>query len=377
MKRSISLIALLLFGLQASHAQFLNKLKKKAEAAINKNTENQSNENEGSESNASNSDDAPAARRTRTSSAEKSTASKGVKYGSVLFSLGTGEQLCYNEQSLKIVNNQAVIKVITKQNKEYYLYENGEKSGPFKTAPVDQLPGWPFRNPDRQNAEKSTDWQPYLRSGVLTVDGKNQGTYMNLTAFYHNKEKKKFYGIAMNMEKSAVNNYFISHLGKRKLPLIAGELYVSENDESAAVRVNKTPFLGKTLEEQTKYVANDDFYLLFPDGSNKGPFLEVQASKSYLDAQGNFIEISNSRKTIYLNGEEVLKMDSGLNGEGKLFKSADAKSVAWFERGTLFFADGEKVEMAVQPAISVEGGKTILNWITIQNREVYACHREL
>lgn len=369
MKKFISLTLLALLGVQVSQAQFLNKLKKKAEAVINKSTEHESEETSTEEPATDN--------RSRKSGSDHVSSSKGVKYGTSLFTLSAGERICYNEQSLKIVSNQAVIKVITKLNKEFYLYVNGEKSGPFKTAPVDQLEGWPFRNINSANEKKSTDWQPYLRSGVLTVDGKNIGSFMSVMAFYHNKEKKKFYGIAMNMEKNSVGTYFISNKGKRKLPMTGGELVVSENDEIGAVKVSKTQFLAKTQEEQSKYVANDDFYLLYPDGTNKGPFLDVQARKSYLDEQGDFIEFSSSRNAIYINGEEALKLESGLNSEGKLFKSADAKSMAWFERGNLFFSGGETAELAIQPALSLENGKAVLNWITIKNNEVYACRKEL
>jgi len=369
MKRFIGLTLLTLFSIQVSQAQFLNKLKKKAEAVINKSTEQESEE--------TNSDEPAPDQRSRKSGAEQAPASKGLKYCSPLFTLSSGERICYSEQSLKIVSNQAVIKVITKLNKEFYLYVNGEKSGPFKTAPVDQLEGWPFKNLSSSNDKKKTDPQPYLRSGVLTVDGKNIGNYMSIIAFYHNKEKKKFYGIAMNMEKNSVGTYFISNKGKRKLPMTGGELIISENDEIGAVKVSKTQFLAKTPEDQAKYVANDDYYLLYPDGTNKGPFPDVQARKSYLDEQGNFIELSSSRNTVYINGQEVLKLESGLNSEGKLFKSANATSAAWFERGNLFFTDGETAELALQPALSLEDGKTILNWITIKNNEVYACRKEL
>lgn len=373
MKKILLLSGLLLAATAPGQAQFLNKLKQKAQEAIKKNTSGEQEENQEQATTRESDMPAPATNVSGT----QSPASAGIQqYGSALFKLESGESFCYNEHSLKVTNGTSAVKVITKKNREFYLYENDQKTGPFKTAPVNQLDGWPHKEDSDRSEEKKTDWQPYVRAGVLTVDGKNQGNYMALASFYHNKEKKKFYGVAMNLENNNMTTSLISDKGKRKLPMTGGELIIAENDEFAAAKVTATQYNAKTDEEKFKYVANDDFYLICTDGRTLGPFQEVQAQESYLDDKGRFIQISRSRHAVFINGKEVIRYSENFNGDGKLFIGSET-SCAWFERGELSFTDGTRIAGAIMPTISRIGDKTAVHWIAIQNQQVYACKKDL
>jgi len=369
--RFITMGAVLIIAAQGANAQFLNKLKQKAQNALNKAVQGQSanNTTQSAETGSSG---------TATASSADGPKFNPSEYGHQVFELQPDEHIVYGEHSLRIVNNQTVVKVITRAGGKFYLYENDKRSGPYNTPPVDKLDSWANSTEIHSAHGKRTDWQPYVVRGVLTVDGKDYGQWMSISAFYHNKEKKKFYAVAFKVEGLSPAYYFITEKGTKKIPFAAPELLISDNDEHAGIMIYATQYNAKTDEDRIKYVQNDDFYIVKPDGSAIGPLAAVQASRSYLDNYGNYIEISYSRKAVYMNGKQVYTFAQDSNGNGRFFPSAKGETGAWFERGSLFFTDGTQINHYVlQPAVSVENGKDIINWLTIQDGKVYACKKAL
>ncbi|RFZ92421.1 hypothetical protein D0C36_13415 [Mucilaginibacter conchicola] len=369
MKPITILCAILLLAAQSSHAQFFNKLKQKAQQAVS-GAVSGSQSNQQTSSNNNDDSNAPSS---------SPTGFDASKYGKPAFALEQGERVVYGEATLSIVNNQAVVKVVTSKDRQYYLYEGGVRKGPFNTPPVDKLDSWKAGNGyyfDRDS--KETDWQPYVVKGQLMVDGKSYGAMTTMTKFYHNKAKRKFYGIGMQVGMQGYNTYLVSDKGNRKLSFPTDQLIISDNDELGGVMINATQYNAKTTEDAYKIVTNDDFYVLLTNGKTLGPFAAVQADRTILDNNGNLIQVSTGRKAVFLNGKQTISFGNNMNGDGKAFVSSTGKSGAWFERGSLFFSDGTQViDYAIQPAISTENGKEILNWLSIQNKQVYVCKKDL
>jgi hypothetical protein len=375
MKRIIFMSAAVLLAAPSTQAQFLNKLKQKAQQAVSKAIDGKAGTGTGSnvESDATNSSTAPFPH-------EAKSTFNPEQFGRLACNLQPDERVVYGEHSLDIVNNQALVKVITHNKSQYFLYENDKRSGPFKTPPVEQLGNW--RNSmnyyDSGNDDKRTEWQPYVTKGILTVDGKSYGEVMSMGSFYHNKAKKKFYGVALRLQQMKPSYHLVSHTGSREVPFVSGDLYVSDNDELGGLMITATQFNAKTNEERMKFLTNDDFYIVLSNGKNLGPFPAVQANKSYLDNAGNFIQISAVRKAVFVNGKPAFTFPDHLSGEGRFYMGSTGKSGAWFERGSLYFTDGTSiVDYVIQPTLSTENGKAVINWLTLHNHKLYVCKKEL
>ncbi|MFD0795178.1 hypothetical protein ACFQZX_16265 [Mucilaginibacter litoreus] len=369
MKPITILSAICLLLAQTGKAQFFNKLKQKAQSAVTNAVTGNSNQQVSTSGGSS---------ATGNNSSATSSGFDASKYGTPSFTLEAGERIVYGEATLSIINNLTLIKVITAKDRQYYLYENGTRKGPFNTPPVDKLDNWRSNGDYYNSNDKETNWQPYVVKGILSVDGKSYGEYLQLTKFYHNKAKKRFYGVGVKMEQNAMAVYLVSDKGARKIPLPTEQLLISDNDELGGVIVNATQYNAKTPEETYKIITNDDFYVLLSNGKTLGPFAAVQASQSWLDNNGNLIQVSNSRKAVFINGNQLAAFGDSMNGDGKAFVNSNGKSGAWFERGNLYFTDGTQIiDYALQPAVSVENGKEVLNWLSIQNKQVYVCKKDL
>ena len=362
--------ALLLVAAQSTNAQFLNKLKKKAQSALEKVVD-------GKDANA----DSTVRGQGNTGTSFPGDKSKfdASKYGAPVFEMQADERVVYGEHTLSVVSNQTVVKVVTRVKNEYFLYENDKRSGPFAKPPVEKLDNWHRgMHNDYDADEKKTDPKPYISRGILTVDGKGYGEVMSMGAFYHSKAKKKFYAVTFKLNQYKPTYYFVTEKGSRQLPFVSNELYISDNDEIGGIMITATQFEAKTDEARMKFVLNDDIYIVLSNGKNIGPLKSVAGEKAYLDNAGNFVQISTSRKAIFINGKQAASIPEGSYGQGKFFVGNSGQGGAWFERGNLFFSDGTTIKnYALQPATSVEGGKQVLNWLSIQNKKVYLCKKDL
>jgi len=362
--------ALLLVAAQSTNAQFLNKLKKKAQSALEKVVD-------GKDANA----DSTVRGQGNTGTSFPGDKGKfdASKYGVPVFEMQADERVVYGEHTLSIVSNQTVVKVVTRVKNEYFLYENDKRSGPFAKPPVEKLDNWHRGMDNDYDADdKKTDPKSYISRGILTVDGKGYGEVMSMGAFYHSKAKKKFYAVTFKLNQYKPAYYFVTEKGSRQLPFVSNELYISDNDEIGGIMITATQFEAKTDEARMKFVLNDDIYIVLSNGKNIGPLKSVAGEKAYLDNAGNFVQISTSRKAIFINGKQVAPIPEDSYGQGKFFAGNNGEGGAWFERGNLFFSDGTTIKnYALQPATSVEGGKQVLNWLSIQNKKVYLCKKDL
>lgn len=368
MKPIIILTAACIIAAQSAQAQFLNKIKQKAAAALEKAVDGKNNTGNNNQ------------RPDYGVSREDKNAFNAEQYGHAAMEFQNGETLVYGEHSLRIQNNQTVVKAITKLNNQFFFYENDKRSGPFSTPPVEKLDNR-MHDPyaARGNEEKHSDWNPYLSKGILTVDGKNYGEVMMMHYFYYNKAKKKFYAVITRNENGDAKFYLVTEKGSRKIPLPSNSVYISDDDETGGVMVTATQFNAKNMDEMIKYVPNDDNYILLANGTNIGPLKAVQADVSYIDNYGHFIEVSRSTKAVYSNGKTIFSFgaDNG-NSEGRFYAARSAESGAWFEHGSLYFSDGTRIiNYVMQPAVSVENGKEVINWLSIQNHKLYVCKKDL
>ncbi|RYZ99678.1 MAG: hypothetical protein EOP47_16130 [Sphingobacteriaceae bacterium] len=375
-------VAALLLIANTSNAQFLNKLKKKAEAAVSKavtGSSSSDNAEDKTEDNAS--EGSPA---TSDASSPAPALNPVANYGTQLFSMQKGEYLVYGEVSLAIKTDGAHVKVVTKMNRQFYLYDNGERQGPFTTPPVHLLDkGWKREyGYEKNNADDyMNNGMSYLSAGKLVVDGKSYGPALVVNAMYHNTKTKKFYALVSRSDKNnKIGFYLVSEKGTHKLPGIGTGLIVSENGESGGVVIPATQYNAKTDEDMYKYVVADDNYIVLADGKTNGPFKYVDGTRNSLDDNGNYVQIGKSgpKEGIFVNGKAIIIFAEGIYGQGASFINGAGTSAAWFERGSLQFTDGTLIkDNAIQPALSTDNGVQYVNWVSITKGNVYHCKKEL
>ncbi|RCH56231.1 hypothetical protein DJ568_05720 [Mucilaginibacter hurinus] len=374
--------AMLLLVANTSNAQFLNKLKKKAEAAVTKAVTggglSAESSTEKPEDNAS--DGTPG---NSTSPAAPAAQSTAAKYGTVLFTMEKGEYLVYGELSLAVKADGAHVKAVTRKDRQFYFYDNGQRQGPFTTPPVNLLDeGWK-RDYEYQKTnadEYMSNGMSYLSAGNLVVDGKKYGPALVVNAMYHNTKIKKFYALVTRTENDKMGFYLVSNQGARKLPSIGMGLIVSADGESGGVIIPATQFNAKSEEDAYKFVVADDTYIVLANGKTNGPFKYVDGTRNSLDESGNYIQIGKSgpKEGVYVNGNLLIPFAEGSYGQGASFVNSNGTSAAWFERGNLQFTDGTFIRgKAVQPVLSKENGVSYINWITIEKGNVYHCKKEL
>ncbi|RYD88205.1 MAG: hypothetical protein EOP54_27615 [Sphingobacteriales bacterium] len=373
--------AMLLLVSSISNAQFLNKLKKKAQAAVTNavtgnGSSTETTTTESTEDNAS--EGAPA---TSNSPSAPST-SAAAKYGTQLFTLEKGEYLVYGELSLSVKADGTHVKAVTRLNRQFYLYDNGARSGPYATPPVDKLDDYKRDYEYQKNTtdEYMTKGMSYISAGNLVVDGKKYGQVLMVSALYHNPKTKKFYAIAVKNESDKMNYYLISDKGSRKILGVGLGLIVSANGESGGVLIPATQYNAKTEQDMYNFVANDDSYIVLANGKTLGPYKYVDGTRNQLDDNSNYVQVGKSgpKEGVFVNGKQIISFNEGIGSSGTSFVSADGNNAAWFERGNLLFSDGTFIKgNAIQPAASTENGVKVLNWVMIEKQHVYHCKKEL
>ncbi|GAA4307465.1 hypothetical protein GCM10023149_01030 [Mucilaginibacter gynuensis] len=373
--------AALLVCAQSSEAQFLNKLRKKAEAAVGKAVTGGSSSNN-SDSNASTNDNSEGGAVNGDGGGAAPVSAAASKYGQSLFTLEKSEYIVYGEISLSIKADGSHAKVVTRNNGKFYLYDNNTKSGPFDKAPVHLLDDYKrsYDNPIANQDYEQTNATSYVSAGVFEVDGKSYGKVLTVGSMYHNKKAKKFYAILVKMEQNKMAYYFVTEKTSRKINSAGSNILVSPNGELGGVVIPATQYNAKTEADAYNFVMNDDVYIVLSNGNTVGPFKYAESSSTYLDNNANYVqEASSSKNAVYVNGKPMITFTpDDHTGSGVLFLNAKATSGAWFDQGDLYFSDGTRIKNnALQPAIAVEGGKQMLYWVSLEKKNVYICKKEL
>ena len=134
MKKIIILFLVTMFVTVNTNAQLFDKLKNKAAKALEKKPEQKTANSSDAQSNQNN-------------EAEKNRSEKTVKKSippgsdcEVIFTLAENEKLLYDETEVKVINNKISYAFVVANNKsEYFLIEDGKRSGPFKVSPLKSM----------------------------------------------------------------------------------------------------------------------------------------------------------------------------------------------------------------------------------------------
>ncbi len=388
----ITTLCLSVFMVQSTQAQLLKKLKDKAAKALEPKKDNKNTE----VSNESNNEPS--------GNIEKST-KKQVKPDSlackVIGQLGEGETFLYDETSVIAQNNALSYSfVIVNKQYQYFLIENGNRTGPFKEAPIksakrsdeDEDGGSSGKDDDNISIgddKKDPVAQQYSKTigGKLHIvfNGKNYGPYDYVAKMILSPDKKHFFAITtiggespMTAKMGMGNTYMVSDAGLKKqigsgttMPM---KLIVSNGFKHCK---------GTVMDSKSQKIITTSS----TGKQEEGSMSDVYSSNniSLVDDNGDIITVpSQSPTQILLNGTEVASFKVPIKNRNNLFLMPDVSKSVYYQKGRIYRPDGteEKLTGIVFPKAVTINKITSLYYYKLYKNEtgvtdIYLCKKVL
>lgn len=377
-------------------AQLLKKLKEKAEKAIDG-----KGKNSGSNSSAGSNDDS------NTSSASSNASSPGSSSkttakdpagppanGSVVFNLGVDEQFLYDETAITSNNNGVSYQFVVRSKAGYFLIDNGNRTGPFKTAPIKSR-NVPVESDAESNdvsiGDKKDDIAIQYTKTIggklfIVFNGKNYGPYNYVSKMLVSPDQKKFFAVTtiggannMTTKMGMGNTHIVSNTGVNQkvgssstIPL---KFFVSESFTQAMVVVmdqnSQQLFTATTAGKQTESTMADMY------SSGEGKLL--------VSDKGDIISIpSQSPRQILVNGSEAASFKVPIESISRLTITPDVSKSVYYNNGKLYKANGDEVSISgiLFPKIITTGNTTMVYYFKVYKNEtgvkdVYLCKKEI
>ncbi|MDX2047312.1 MAG: hypothetical protein SFU87_11030 [Chitinophagaceae bacterium] len=386
MKKLIIILCCSVFFITAE-AQLLKKIKDKASKAVSGENKNETKSNDaGSSQNSS-----PA---NTTDNSDNTTPPPG---STKAFTLDAGETLMYDESEIIAENNNVGYRIITQNRKyEYFLIENGQKTGPFK-----QPPGRTRVSKDDESANESSfktkssgnGPDPVAAQYSKTIDGKlyivfnakNYGPYDFVSLMLASPDKKRFYAVVV----SGSDNPMMAKMGMGNCYLI--------NEAQLKQQIGKGMAMGMSLEASSNFKyclahvmdQQDQKIKAFTNNGNKQEYsmteMYTSGNNMWLDNNGNIVTIPPQSPTqVMVNGKEVASFQVPVTNRNNLLLTPDPKYSVYYTEGKIYKADGsmEDASNILFPRLGVVNNKAAIFWLKAYKNEsggkdVYVCKKEL
>ncbi len=392
--KKVFLFLFVCFAINSAEGQLLKKLKDKAQKAVDPTARKADpNQQEAATEEQSSSQNKNAAKWQPTSDCEKQ------------FVLQTGEIFFYDETKVVAINGQVSYSfVIQNKNHEYFLIEDGKRSGPFKNAPVEQMnivSDKKYSSEDSGgsegaddikigNDEKDAVTEQYSKAinGKLYIvfNGKNYGPYDFIAKIKVSPDKKKIWAAVVTGGQSEM----MSRIGIGAYALVneagvsqkfegqnsfATRLVVSQNFKAAALSVmdntsQKAVVMSSTGKKQESSMA--DVY-----SGAKSPVLVAE--------NGDIVSVlSQSPTQLLVNGNEAAAFAVPISNMCRLLILPDYKKSIYYQAGKVYHGDGTEEALtgiAFPKLVTINNEPAIYYYKIYQNdngeKEVYACKRVL
>lgn len=395
MKRAMMLLLCCAMIVPATHAQLLQKLKNKAQKVLDP-AKKEEQKTSGNENGTGGGDKAG---ETPKSKSKKDWIDTTACH--VVFTLdgASGEKLLYDETSVFAKDNKlSYAFVISNKNYDYYVIEDGNRTGPFK---YDKIP-LPSVNKDEEEERNNSDDNINLGNdkkdpvtlqysktigGKLHIvfNGKNYGPYDHVAKMIVSPDKKKFFALvtigganAMTAKMGMGNSFLVNEgtlkqkvSGPNSMPM---RLLVSSGFqhslaivmESESQKVLTVSSAGKKTE-----AGMDQMY-------SGGGLLKVS------DA-GDIVSVpAQSPTQILVNGDEAAAFKVPITNSNRLFLLPDVSKSVYYEKGKLYRGDGsvEDVSYITFPKVVTLGKETALYYYKMRKNdsgdtEVFLCKKGL
>ncbi|MFZ1528074.1 MAG: hypothetical protein WAT19_04940 [Ferruginibacter sp.] len=390
MKKLFLLFAVLSLGINAE-AQLLKKLKEKAEKAL----ESKPKENSSSSSNKTEATEEPASQNSAAKESKQPAAPPSN--GSVVFTLGNDETFFYDETSIIAKNNAVSYQFVVSNKKyEYFLIDNGKRTGPFKEAP----PIKSMKTSDDEYASSNEDDDKINMGGEqkdpvsmqytktiggklhIAFNGKNYGPYDYVGKMLLSPDKKQFFALvvmggenAMMYKMGMGQYYMVNEKGLKQK--IGGGMGMGLKFSASNGFVH---CMASVMDNKTQQIYNATSAGKQTEGS-MADLYSGEKNKTMVSDKGDIISIpAQSPTQILVNGDEAARFAVPVKSLDRLFLMPDVSKSVYYSGGKLYKADGTTVSTKgiMYPKVVTVNNEVVMYYFKIYQNEsgakdVYLC----
>ena len=391
MKKLLLVLLVCFTSFHQSEAQLLKKLKEKAEKIIEQKKPVTATE--------SNTPAAPASENSNKN--ESKTPVKPPSYCDSIFVINAEETFLYDESEVFAVNNQTSYTFVVQNNKyEYFVIEDGKRTGPFKESPVKSVK--PLEEEDGSSSSKDDDkvsmgddkdpiaiqYSKTINGKLFIVfNGKNYGPYDHVGKMIVSRDKKQFFALVtiggantMTAKMGMGNNFMVNEaILKQK---------AGDGAMSMAMKFSVSKGFKHCMAVVMDQTAQKVISITSANKKEEGSMEALYSGSgniSFVNDNGDIVSVpSQSPTQILLNGKEVATFKVPIKSMDRLFITPDISKSVYYEKGKLYKADGteESLSGILFPKVITIKNVTAVYFFKIYKndsgaRVVYLCKKEL
>jgi hypothetical protein len=398
MKKILILCIVTIFATIHTQAQLFNKLKEKAAKALE--PKKKAEPTKASEEKQEATEKAP------TSAKKAKVKWQPTSDCSKLFTLENGETFLYDETKVVSVNGKLTTYFVVSNKKyEYFLIEDGKRTGPFNEAPVKQMNIVSDKRNSEEYADGNSDDDDKIEMGgdkkdpvaqqycktisnklYIVFNGKNFGPYDFVGKMKVSPDKKKFWasvvigGLSEMTAKMGIGNSFLVNEAGVKQKVgdqnsMAMKMMISPSFSAAALSImdnagQKVMTISSTGKMQEGSIAD-----LYSGGK----------STMSIANNGDIISVpSQSPTQLMVNGNEAASFKVPVVYMSRLFLMSDYKKSVYYSKGKLYRGDGseESLSGVTFPKFVSENNQATICYYKIHetengDKDVYLCKKIL
>ncbi len=397
MKKLMVVVLCTLLVFPAAQAQLLKKLKDKAQKVLEPSkTDDKKSSGDENAGSSNNSESGNSKQKTKKDWIDTTACH-------VVFTLdaASGEKLLYDETSVFAKDNKLSYAFVTSNKKyEYYLIEDGNRTGPFKydKIPLPSMKGDEDEeernnsndniNMGNENKDPITLQYSKTIGGKLHIvfNGKNYGPYDHVAKMIVSPDKKKFFalvtigGASAMTAKMGMGNSFLVNEGTLKQKLSGPNSMPMRMHVSSGFKHS----MGIVMDNETQKILTV---------SSSGKKTESGMEEMY-SSGGSMLKVSDagdiisipaqSPTQILVNGNEAASFKVPVTNSNRLFLLPDVSKSVYYEKGKLYRGDGsvEDVSYITFPKVVTLGKETALYYYKMRKNdsgdtEVFLCKKVL
>lgn len=396
MKKLLLVLLVCVAAFTHSEAQILKKLKEKAEKAMEPKKPATSSDNNNSTNNNTN---APASE--NTGNANSKTPATPPPYCNAIFTLNEDESFLYDEAEVFLVNNKVGYTFVLQNKKyEYFVVDDGKRTGPFKESPVksakpaDEEEG-SSSSSDDDKVSMGDDKDPVAIQYSKTIggklfivfNGKNYGPYDHVAKMILSRDKKHFFALvtigganAMTTKMGMGNNFMVN---EGTLKQKVGDGTMSMPLKFSASKGFKH-CMATVMDQSSQKVVSVTSANKKEEGGMEALY-SGSGGISFVNDNGDIVSVpSQSPTQILVNGNEVASFKVPIKSMDRLFLTPDISKSVYYEKGKLYKADGteESLSGILFPKVVTVDNETAVYYFKIYKNEsgarvVYLCKKVL
>lgn len=407
MKKIIIISITIILANYNANAQLLNKIKQKAQQAIEEiPTKPTPKEDENSKEESNEEDNSNY--QTKSNSSVKAPVKPSwtpSPNDEKVFTLEAGERLMYDEN--KIYASQGRINysiILSTKDYKYVLIENGIRKGPYDKNPLKEAGIKVTKNDEsdysedddnnddgkielgqKNNDKKTLQYSKTINNKIhIVFNGKTFGPFDYICKIMPSQDNKKFWAVvtiggesAMTAQMGMGNNFLINESGvKQKL----GDQQILPYKMMSSINGNAAMVMMMNATTQSAFCISSS------GKKQEGTIMMLNnAGILYVAENGDIISVpSQSPTQVMVNGNEVASFSIPVENKNNLLITSNYKNMMYYKSGKLYKADGttESLTGILFPKYIQINNQDFISYFKIHKKEngekdVYLCKKQL